>query len=1291
MQFSQTTDVPQLYLASGAGSPASGTLLYLLPQNAASTPTPISFADSWNKFSGTYIFLEEPLAIGNAVFAAAAWSFLANTRQQGVRFAWINTPDGTNPLTGTTIAAYQTGQSGGNPTYATGYPVTFPFQSVTLSMTSKTAITVDDTNFAFGFTQQSTPAIYLSAQFGKVKIYGDGNGITSSMTLPLAGNLAGCLQFELELTQQNLTDLDVGLRYFFAVPPELRSPASTPQDGSFDLASLRYPIFNQGLTLYANLDPLAALDASRTFFAFNAADAGQASIAAAAAVPSYFNATMGDAFTLQPLTGSAAPTAFSALVFATNQQASAPTAHDPFYLVPRGDFALQVARSGTVNLMCGLSGVEYVELGTGTNIVSFFPGNNAFAAGYFPGQKPGYTNLQPSVAPTTAFAAVTQQQSGQTGTLDYYAQPDQSVLYNYNAQSPSGVTIPALASVPVLAGTINQAPASSLVYPLLPYSGLAGQSLAAYQQMESQIVSPVRRTALLAAPPVAQQSQPFPSRYSATPQGLLATYTPDSPLIWDQIILAKMTATPEQFRLSSVQGNLLSAFQSNKLFLVVSKPAAIQDSLFGPNAQISIGDDPSELWNFNLDPTPNPQTGQSPWATYNTIFIVKFSDLSISELAGQPSAWAFADYFNDSPATTSQTIAGIINTAAESNDADFAAFLNAVNNPNWNGILALNVMAPLSSLPPELAGLAAGIDPDLFFAHHIGINTSKINVPETPGDLSISDSSIFGLINYQAPGPLPPGGADYQYEVEQLKVLFLNSAVASFSSIIDLEVNNLFGESAKLAGSAENIVRMYGVYQQHVVNGQTLDSYLFQTASGQVSIFYLQSNVLNAVQFSKGQFVTIRPQPIDIASNGAVRTNGVTTITTTVPHQLNVGDSVNISGVTDSSFTGLFAVASVPSPTTFTFAQTGQPNASSGGGEILATETYAQFVFWGVMDFKSLPGFDLFSFGRPTSFIATTANKGAVRAGGVATITTTAPHGLTVGERVEVYGVADKSFNGFFTIASVPSATAFTYQQQQQPDSTSGNGAAAPDEVTGLSFGNLAIDLNFDSAVTPIAPVFVFDASQLSFDLASSKSRAGSFFTNFPLTVAGFTQAKQGTSPTGAGYMGLQSPLTLSALTYPWYSLNFNLNLGSPGALASQAGFIAGLTAAWSPGGNTYKAFTGLKLPGSNGSKREITIEGIFNITFKTLEILVQENNQYILVLYNIGFKFLAFTFPPSGQVNFVLFGDPNGAADGNTSLGWYAAYAKDAKPPAKKNGTTNPAGLPPAPANALPAPKEVV
>ena len=88
----------------------------------------------------------------------------------------------------------------------------------------------------------------------------------------------------------------------------------------------------------------------------------------------------------------------------------------------------------------------------------------------------------------------------------------------------------------------------------------------------------------------------------------------------------------------------------------------------------------------------------------------------------------------------------------------------------------------------------------------------------------------------------------------------------------------------------------------------------------------------------------------------------------------------------------------------------------------------------------------------------------------------------------------------------------------------------------------------------------------------------------------------------------------------------------------------------------------------------------------------MQENNQYILVLYNIGFKFLAFTFPPSGQVNFVLFGDPNGAANGsNSSLGWYAAYAKpETKKSGQKTNSTNPAALPSATSKALPAPTEV-
>jgi hypothetical protein len=279
-----------------------------------------------------------------------------------------------------------------------------------------------------------------------------------------------------------------------------------------------------------------------------------------------------------------------------------------------------------------------------------------------------------------------------------------------------------------------------------------------------------------------------------------------------------------------------------------------------------------------------------------------------------------------------------------------------------------------------------------------------------------------------------------------------------------------------------------------------------------------------------------------------------------------------------------------------------------------------------------------------------------MRKEGTTTITTITPHGLPAGTKVVIAGVTDTSFNGQFTIVSVTSTT-LTYAQANLPNLTSGNGTAA-------------------STLTQPAQ-FSFDAAQLSFDLAGSTPRQDSFFNHFPLTVAGFTQARQGTSPEGLGYMGLQSPLTQSSLDYPWFSLNFNLNLGSPGALAAQAGFVASLAVAWSPNTGTgltdYTVFTGLKLPGSSGSKRAITIEGIFDITFKTLEIIaLPDTNTFILVLYNIGFKFLSITFPPTGQVNFVLFGDPSAGGVG-TNLGWYAAYAK---PATQGSGGSSKSGL---------------
>ncbi|MCB0713702.1 MAG: hypothetical protein KDD67_15350 [Ignavibacteriae bacterium] len=1113
MEFKQSTAVPQLYSATENGSAVPGTLLYLLPEGTTDSPGTISFSDSWTAFPGVYIFLEAALAEGTeGTFAVAAWNYLSDPRVNGTRFVWFEQPEGTSILSGIPIQVYQPVGSSG---YATSFSVTIPFRNVAISIPAGTTVEQDESNVAFTFQQKSGSTIQLTAAWGESSI-----DTAGTLTIPFTDSLAGSVQFSISPSKTDLDDLDVGLRYFYAQPFNLSTPNEAASDDSFFLSSLRYPIFAATLTLYGNFDPLAPLNETRTFLAFNGSDAGNASAPAVSAIPAYFNGTLGDEFSLQPLTGTAAPTAFSALVFAVNQQASAPTTRDPFYLVPRGDFGLKTARSGLVNLMCGLSGVEYVELSTGTNMISFFTGNAAFATGFFPGEKPGYTNLQPSVNPTTSFVSITAE-SSQT---DYFAQPDQSVLYNFGSKKIPGVTtVTPLAAVPVQAATILWPPTSDLVFPMLPYSGLSGSQLPVYDQMESQVISPTRKTALNNASAVENPNREVvtdaQSPFSTTPQGLLAKYTGGAAKVWEQIILAQMPGN-QQFLLSDVQDDLLSAFQSNKLFLVVSDPNSISAFLKAANATITIGADSSEAWNFNLDPTAIDETNKElRWSELGTIMIVKFYDMAITDLAGQTGSWAFPNTFNTSPSSTSKAIEKMIKETP-TNQTDFAAFLNAVNNENWNGILILNGYAPLTKLPSELAGLAVGIDQSKFFAHHIGINAAKINVPTDGGEITVSDSSIFGLINYVAPSPLIPGQADYQFQVEQLKVLFLNSAVAAFSSVIELEINQLFSEPATLQGASDNIIRMNGVYQKHTVNGQTLESYSFTTPADTASIFEMSSNVLNAVEITQGEFVTVT-------------------------------------------------------------------------SESSSTETESQFVFWGLLDFRSLTGFDIFSFGRA------------------------------------------------------------------EGDST----------PSGLNYGNLIVEMSFDpSATTPVS-VFTFDASQISFDLAGSTARVGSFYNHFPLTISGFTQAKQNTSPNGFGYMGVQSPLNQSTLNFPWYSLNFNLNLGSPGALAAQVGFVASVTAAWSPNsGSSYKVFTGLKLPGSSGSKREIAIQGIFSISFRTLEIvLLPETNTFILVLYGIGFKFLSFTFPPNGQVNFVLFGNPDAPAGENTSLGWYAAYAKPGKKEEKK------------------------
>lgn len=87
---------------------------------------------------------------------------------------------------------------------------------------------------------------------------------------------------------------------------------------------------------------------------------------------------------------------------------------------------------------------------------------------------------------------------------------------------------------------------------------------------------------------------------------------------------------------------------------------------------------------------------------------------------------------------------------------------------------------------------------------------------------------------------------------------------------------------------------------------------------------------------------TLAPSsPITIIS--LTRVSGIVTAVTSVPHGLFPTDSVTIAGALDASFDGTFVVATVPSPTTFTYPQAGV-DASTTGGSITTGRVFFYFL-----------------------------------------------------------------------------------------------------------------------------------------------------------------------------------------------------------------------------------------------------------------------------------------------------------------------------------------------------------
>ncbi len=894
VQLNQTS----FYLPQGV-APQDARNGYLLPSSVNNPPPSISSSDSLQTYSGVYLFFPalpysatDPTVLAN--FLAAVQTFLSTPPQWATRFLWI-----TNPQTagfGLIATPLQAQLQGGILTTITaGFINLAP--NIALRISGGTQITLSGDGNSLVLTAQSNaPNVLLVTPRGlqTQKLI----ALTGDVGLPLFPGAipSGCFTLGIAPNLDQLAQLGAGLRYFASdldpeVPPGL-------------VQALPYPIFSLGsgatLALAGVLDPLAPLDPQRTFFKFFV-DGGPAP----AAIPSYFRSALNALVTLLPQPDARMIFAVDVIAQTENGQ---PSATDPYYLTPSGSFALAINNPSSQTgqfanfLIGGFSGVEYFPLTAGQTTIVFKPG--------FPAFSPATVQLDP-VDPKirrAAYQGLTAQAVTSWVYLEnsetYFAQPDSAVIYQPVTSF--------MKYLPVLSGQLTAPGASGQVaqaFPMAPYAGTNLASGLGYPEYESQVLNPARRNAIYAINPnygaASQAAGDATQSLGTTPQGLLLQLENSD---WQMLTLAQTpdasgVAVPMQ--ISEVQGPLKAALQTNQLFMVVSSGSKFLANATIPNYQLTIqsftdleqsqnpvvpqailskllpiqgkpytsladyqaalqqvlGTDYNQYaavliqvgasfgvtiqsWHFDVSPF--------FWQSFNTLMLFKFTNSPFASLVNDTGSWARASDLNDDPVATQQALRTFIQTTQNSSDPNLAYFKDTVlNDPSWNGILILRCRVPLSAMPAQLEGLAAGINPSQFFAHHIGITVTPIQPGSTP---SIQNSTLFGLISYDDPSNLADQDTDYQFKVQNLSVLFENSEVSNFSSLIELLANSLFGEPAQLLNSSiGNNIQLTGVYQRHGDGG----SYIFQSSKN--NVFQITSQVLQQVVINQAQFVTIVP------------------------------------------------------------------------------------------------------------------------------------------------------------------------------------------------------------------------------------------------------------------------------------------------------------------------------------------------------------------------------------------------------------------------------------------------
>jgi hypothetical protein len=1251
--FSKRSGGGDFYWLAMSAAQLPGTYAIAYSVSEPSLPDTLTVSQTWDTYpSGIYLFLKNtPESIDR--FAANLQGFLSASLSGGMRFLWIENPDSPYAMWRTyTLRARKNGGA-----WSVGQLQSFDLVNYSLIIGGDCPIVLTDNPPAgqpAGFAFQRAAGLQDSLRFTS------GYGLysypeqTNQIFLAFSGDKPGTIAFRIEVKatsdpDKSLAELDAGLRYFI-------------KDDQFPdsdlLRSLRFPVIAPSVNVLLNgvLDVLNPLTPSRSHMSFRDQPGTSATI------PSYWRTALGHAILLAPY--GAASGAGSRLVFAANPAGTSALDNPPFYLTYDGPWALTPEGSPSFpddgvlepkeRMMPGAAGTEYLGImDTGLHYLYFVPGQPAYAPSYVPPGQGASTFTSNTVAlisldgrATTSwiYLSATGNQS-----IYYYAQPDDSEFYQVNPSGSGMISMARGVAAPAADGApqglvLLEVPAALL--PAVPPEALMNGGFSAFPAVP---FTGLQEEDLRPFQQIELQAL-SPVRRQVIRQ--IQSGDPSRLRTWFQLKETIPTGvTPQglvgEFSADLLQWKSLTLAQTPRILQSQPLQSVLQALQF-KNVRGKLKDafQTNQMFLVLSDAT---AVLQNMSVTFR-LTPDSFAEFKSSKGPdGQPIPQRVID------ALVSR---GIVNTFYPDLDAYDAALRAALTTADY------------ATYRPQLLYYGAfadlNIDTWLFHVSPYHWNWSADN--STIAVFKYANRSLVDLTNdLSAWAWLEGAGGEAGALAIQRRLREIISSAIEASE----QGRSDFDRFAEIAQSDSwNGILFFSV----PLSMEELPAQLQGLAAGiKKERFFVHHVGINISPIKPDS----NPPQIENSSLFAL---------------IDYEDTANLD------YTGLdydFKVlqfsmlflnsqierfsSQIQVQLNLLFAEGATLRYGETGNNLVLNGVYQQHEGKSSYVFVEQESnvFDMASFVleeinilQAQFFTLLPDDPGAAH------------------DTVKTRFV----FQGWLRFLELERFDVFSY-------------GSKGDFAGGLAFQNLLLEMNFNPK-TPDERQFVFNATNLIVDPATSIARADSFASHFPLTFTTFLEGTPDKTPADLGYMAVTSPLDQGRIAFPWYGIVFQLDLGSLGALASAAGLKTTLLAAWSVAGQTMNVYVGLRMPGSVGAQTSIPIEGILSLNFKKIELVVESpvpfplglpspqvlarpfplaeigntaplmnaasdsvmslpqrssaslnaSVQYMLKFRGVSLKLLALTFPP-GEIDVYLFGNPE---TGDTAqLGWYAAYVK--------------------------------